>query len=144
MEFMENIHYNLPSRVAVSRREFGLNTKLGREQGLPVGNTSPRMKTIRNFRNEFTFAKTSGTVIRNMQKNNWPIADRRVPLTIPETIAGHTSSFIVSRVANGNNNTVLFGPPFQLQMLPCRTVSITHLAVHFQYYSNIRFKVKAG
>ena len=54
-----------------------------------------------------TFAKTSGAVTRE-KKKNWPIADRRVPLTIPEAIAGHMlapvihslSSLHVSTLAN--------------------------------------------
>ena len=42
---------------------------------------------------EFTFAKTSGTVTRDREKN-WPIADQRVPSNypIPETIAGRISA----------------------------------------------------
>ena len=61
-------------------------------------------------------------------EKNWPIADR----LIPETIAGHTSSFIVSGVANGNTKMVLFRPLFQLWMLPYLTVSLIYLPVHFQ------------
>ena len=46
---------------------------------------------------ELTFAKTSGAVTRD-NKKNWPIADRRlrrVPLTIPETIAGHILATVI-------------------------------------------------
>ena len=40
---------------------------------------------------ELFFAKTSGTVTGD-RGGNWPIADRRVPISIPETIAGCTSA----------------------------------------------------
>ena len=54
---------------------------------------------------EFTFAKTSGTVTRDREKN-WPIADRRVPSNYPRINCGThfgSISLLVSKVVNGHS-----------------------------------------
>ena len=54
---------------------------------------------------EFTFAKTSGTVTRDREKN-WPIADRRVPSNYPRNNCGThfgSISLLVSKVVNGHS-----------------------------------------